>query len=817
MKILNCSIENFGCFSGRSFDFDDGLNVFVRENGYGKSTLVAFIRVMFYGFMNENKKKDSDKERSRFRPWNGGVYGGELTFSVGDKEYIVTRIFGTKPKEDEFLLRDAKTGMPVDDYSEKLGEELFAIDSDSFLRTVVISENGCETKNTGSISAKLGQLADNTGDIESFEKVEKKFKDLINSLSPERSTGKVKRLKEELSEIREEQRRSAGVDSAIEELKGIRRGKNIEARELEKEFAVIKEELSRISSEKDRQNMRQQYEALCREFDERNRAYGESEAFFRGKVIKVADIDKATKLAYRMNELKASLATDTDIPASDSDYDITEPELGKLIEEENEMLALSRTLPSKISAAEAVEKLIFEKETALKRIDDERSDRLERFQTESRERQQRLDRKGKRIKLIGSVLILIAVLTVGVLLALRPESMAVTTGVIAGVLLVLVIGVGFMAAGISLPKKYVEDVALDNSKTEAEKTEERSVAAYREELAVMKKGISEDEERIKAAKENERHYAKLLKIDGEDEFFLSALISLENRIKSLNALRKRRVETDHALMEAEQEIKSITEGLEIDFSADVPEQLLSVKDRLLKLMAAKQEYEAASARRKEFEKNNDITALTADEAKSMAAGEHAVEDMTEKLTLINDRLNEVYKEIRDVSDRLSLMYEEKERLEQVALRIEEEQAELDRLKHQHEILVMTNDYLKKARIGFTSKYMGAVSEGFKKYYNMITYDGTKDYEIDAAMEVKVKKSGIPRDLKAMSKGQRDLVGVCMRMSLISAMYEGEKPFVVFDDPFSGFDDEKLRRVKDFLREIANEYQVIYFTCSESRR
>ena len=106
-----------------------------------------------------------------------------------------------------------------------------------------------------------------------------------------------------------------------------------------------------------------------------------------------------------------------------------------------------------------------------------------------------------------------------------------------------------------------------------------------------------------------------------------------------------------------------------------------------------------------------------------------------------------------------------------------------------------------------------------KHYRIDTeYDGEgyQDVEVDADMDIRVKKSGMPRDLRYMSKGQRDLAGVCMRMALISAMYKGEKPFVVLDDPFMGFDDEKVSRVRRFLYEIAKDYQVIYFTCSDSR-
>ena len=52
--------------------------------------------------------------------------------------------------------------------------------------------------------------------------------------------------------------------------------------------------------------------------------------------------------------------------------------------------------------------------------------------------------------------------------------------------------------------------------------------------------------------------------------------------------------------------------------------------------------------------------------------------------------------------------------------------------------------------------------------------------------------------------------------LVQAMYKDEKPFLIFDDPFVNLDDNNIQGGMRLLNEIAKDYQVIYFTCSESR-
>ena len=93
MKILSCYINNFGILSDREFVFNDGLNEICEDNGWGKSTLTSFIRVMLYGFENEAAKIKAGRERFAFKPWQGGVYGGTLNIEIGNTIYSITSSF----------------------------------------------------------------------------------------------------------------------------------------------------------------------------------------------------------------------------------------------------------------------------------------------------------------------------------------------------------------------------------------------------------------------------------------------------------------------------------------------------------------------------------------------------------------------------------------------------------------------------------------------------------------------------------------------------------------------------------------------------
>ena len=106
MRLLRCHIENFGVLSGFDYEFAQGLSVICRENGFGKSTLAAFLKAMFYGLPRTGARNVTENERRRFEPWQGGKFGGFLEFEYQGAEYRVTRYFGKTAAKDTFSLRD---------------------------------------------------------------------------------------------------------------------------------------------------------------------------------------------------------------------------------------------------------------------------------------------------------------------------------------------------------------------------------------------------------------------------------------------------------------------------------------------------------------------------------------------------------------------------------------------------------------------------------------------------------------------------------------------------------------------------------------
>ncbi|MCR4841628.1 MAG: AAA family ATPase [Eubacterium sp.] len=231
MIIESVHVENFGKLKDFDYSFKPGLNRLVYRNGWGKSTLLAFMRVMLYGFENEGKRSEVDNERKRFKPWQGGVYGGSMVFATGGRRYRIEKIFGARASEDSFTLYDADTGIESGDYADPVGEALFGIDSLSFARSVFIGQQAVPTDMTDGIGAQIGNLSHMADDLGAFEKAMDRLREVKNACTPSRKTSDYRVLKDKISR---------------DELELSRR------KELEERLAACEEELS-ACAERERQ------------------------------------------------------------------------------------------------------------------------------------------------------------------------------------------------------------------------------------------------------------------------------------------------------------------------------------------------------------------------------------------------------------------------------------------------------------------------------------------------------------------------------------------------------------------------------------
>lgn len=177
MKLLKLHIENFGKLSNQDIDFVDGINQIYKENGWGKSTLTFFIKAMFYGMSAKTRGEDYKSERTRFLPWQGGIYGGYIIYQIDGKEYKVTRTFAKTPEGDTFELLDKSTNLIEKNEMKPLGEQIFGVGVETFTMTVFFSQLDFKSSLNDSISSSLVGLDKYQNDLDKVDKAIKILKE----------------------------------------------------------------------------------------------------------------------------------------------------------------------------------------------------------------------------------------------------------------------------------------------------------------------------------------------------------------------------------------------------------------------------------------------------------------------------------------------------------------------------------------------------------------------------------------------------------------------------------------------------------------
>ena len=899
MRLVSCHIENFGKLKDLTLDFDQGCNVIFQENGWGKSTLAAFIKVMLYGFEEEKSRDELKNERKRYKPWQGGVYGGRLEFEADGEHYVVTRTFGAREKEDEFSLRKKSTNLECQDYSANLGEELFSLDSGSFCRTVFISQNDCETTATDAVNAKIGNLAEATDDINNYESVNQRFLNLINQMSPTRKTGSLCKMKDEISRLEENVRVGRRLEQAMEGIAGHLHEKLTEQKTLKEEQASLLERQREIGAFKDIQVKREKYKSLCQEFEERKNRVEKERSFFPVRVPGMQELEdviaestglsaaKESVLIYSMTEeeLEQEKRLEQLFQGGCPDLEVFRVHEQKLHEMQNLRVLLAE---NQLSGEETARLSDFKKRFSQgvpelkdfeRVISDwnrcvERKNVLEqkrltydtlkdislaglRNEKPKRNGKKTVPKSGMALLFLGAVLILSGIL-------LGTVGNRIVPGIIVGILGLLSLGTGaaimrkktgtveetgaVQAAGDSgendslerMGRQIAEDEEFIGRVGEETKRflENYGIVCEREtevldRLYELKTDVREyitlsDRGRAVQQEEQLARYRELSKsirtfLEGyypgerlEETGFASVLAKCREAASKYAELKQKRSN----LLKARQiygqlfeRLQKFMEGISMTAEEDLQAQLLQIQSHIQSFENSMQEYRTAKERKEAFESEENIEEILRHEP---VQDTEDMQGINHRLEEIAGRLEQIYEYVGDYIRQLDELREESDNVSEEAQRLAELKTEYGEDQRKYELLKKTRELLEQAKIMFTSKYTEPISASLAKYYGLLSGEQSDKVYVDANTSVTIDEQGMQREPRFFSAGYRDMFGVCMRMALVDAMYQQEKPFLIFDDPFANLDGSKLKGALKLMDQVGREYQVLYFTCHSSR-
>lgn len=832
MKLIDCTVSAFGTLRDYHIDFSEGITCIFEENGFGKTTLATFIKAMFYGLPTARKNQSADSsERAKYYPWGGGNFGGRLTFEVNSKQYRIIRCFDRYSiTADSFELIDAKTGKASGDFDENIGQQLFGVDESGFVRSTFSNGNVNLEGLPTSIRNKISAVTESADDMDEFEKANQRLLSAIKAIG-----GKNGAI--ELSE-RKVQSARGEIERCIREA----------------------QEYDRITAQISKKKL------LQTELEEQKRELSEKLKLAQGAEAAELKIQNYRRIVEKINQLKNEISELQDKYEGALPEKETISELSQLVSEHSRLNLLLSSEREKENSRDFRELCtLFENSFP---TDDEMGsigaqiraiDLCNNNILKAKEQKQQLEKQLSGLGIINvdelpdeSKLSEIRALSFGAPRAsAKPQKNSVLWIILSAVVIALGVGVCFVNIVSGVILSAVGTVALISSilissvrKMVAQGAGISLEDRRKTEEFLLKFGFSRDADvsaaidRLKSALYIKGQIAELGQREEDAKQELAASLEVcwsfmelygilrdTDAQKSFESLTRRRERYLNEVLphfdnrdnlnkkahNLQDDIQKRFLGIGVTAAPDeFSSKLEMIKTDEENHLRLKEELAKAQKEAVECYERDNIEKLSA------PIESCSVSQLSEKLESLEQSLSQILEEIPNLriqAERLSQSRAEQNELEELIEAENEAQlwynSKLNSLK-------LTQQLLLDAKNELSEKYSEGINTSFAKYSAMFLDADAKDARLSAELELSVEREGVGRISNFFSSGQQSVMDVCLRLSVIDAMFEKEKPFLLLDDPFSALDGKNLDSALSLLSSVSSNLQIIYFTCHNSR-
>lgn len=831
MKLIDLTISAFGALRDYHLDFEDGITAKFEENGFGKTTLAAFIKAMFYSFPTARKTQSADSsERAKYYPFGGGNYGGRLTFEVGGRQYRIIRSFDRYSiTGDSFELIDAKTGKPSSDYSENIGAELFGVDENGFEKSTFSNGEADFSLMPSSIRNKISAVTDSADDMDEFESAKNLLSKAIKDL--EGKNGKIDLSKRSIYSAKTDIERLEKEDEEFKRISGQIKDLSDKKVQLEKEKSRISDIISAKRSAEATEIKKENYAKLLAKCEDLNAKIQSLKAKYSGKIPENAEV---SALSQKIEDYSKSK-----ILKAEEQKRLQNPELKAISELFENDFPTDEEMGSIQTQIRLIDKYTDDIERA-KQKKASFSQELSSFSIPNAENIPD-DAELSRIRTLSTApAAATSTKTSPIFIILSAIMLAAGVGL---VFVNMIVGIAVAAVGavaliasllLNSVKKMVSGAPTNAGGYSAETRE-----------FLVKFGFSPDAD-INAAVDKLREYQSLkdeivscdYEIESSQQSLFKALelcwqfmdaFAADRQNSPSDEFEKLRRNRERYLFEIapskdkEKEISSALARLEneiLEFLTQIGAEKTLPDNFELKLSEIKLDISEFERLEKELavaqSETKEAKESLGEQTEFATESEVSLEELTAALENTEAAISEISSKIPELNLSASRLSQSRERINELEEAIENENEATASYELKLKNLKNALEFLEKAKDELSKKYSKGLNESFSKYSAMFFDKDISDARLDSELSLSIEREGIGRIPEFFSSGQKSVMDVCLRLSLIEAMFEKEKPFIILDDPFASLDEKNLKSALNLLKEASSEFQIIYLTCHESR-
>lgn len=788
MRLKQIQIYNFGQFSQETFDLPEGnLAAFFGGNEAGKSTTVAFIKQILFGF---NLKNTSSVFFEDYEPLTKSYpMGGQLVFTSDAGEYVLERTWSKGDKSKTGAVKVLLNGQEVP--ASLFYDQIQNIDGGFYAESFIFNED--LLRQVSSLSE--GEILENIyylGAAQSSQLLairadfDKEAKDLF------KPSGKKAPVNQDLLKLAE-QRDKVAADSqefdAYQQLEGQRLTEEKAAEKLEKEVQEVSSQLSKLDKQLEQVQNYQTYLDLKKQV---------SPVAFDQELYQ-----KALDLNAQIKALKASIKEEKEqidpalLAKRKDQVRAWRQELGQ-ISQSLEMLK------QQVKQLEEKQASLLELTPHLEQVADLSMDQFQQMQADWEESQKAEAAPKTLPPYVGLIVAVIG-------LALLGQN---------GVLAILLILAGAALAAYA----YFKKPAKGPDKAEAFKEKygidasvkvDSLLAPYRD-LAINRRDLEKAQAELAQKEKQAADLARQLGLDGSD---LTAVSQQLGRLEE-------QVEAESAVLRASQEVKAANLNYQKQISA-LTEQLLAIYQTAgVENLAA---YQALAQRLQEQKAlSAQITALKNNLGDQLAAFEENGLDASKLL----GQKKELEKELADKQRAVSARQQEMANL----LAEEKRYASSSQVAEDKQMLAEIADSFRRDSQDYLASLLAgevigrtldlASNDRFPKmlklaqdYLEIFTGGRYREILLPAKLSKKTPLKVVRKDKKKiplayLSRGTQEQLYFALKLAFVMQIKDKIDLPVLIDDSFVNFDGPRTGYIVDMLNKMSEDKQILVFTARE---
>ncbi len=763
MKINKIHIISFGGLKDYTLKLEDGLNCIYGENERGKSTLMSFIKMMFYGNSYSGTVLQNNL-RKKYTPWDGSAMAGIIEFEKNGKIYRLEREFKKSNSTDKVTLTDLSIG-EKQSVSGDIGNELFGLSAGAFERSLFIGQLGfpeSDSASEGELNGRLSNMVSTGDEMISLQEVTSKIeKKRFSLISKSGKTGEFYRLSKITEELKQK------LEASVSANKKYNEGKQ-KLKEFSQETEIIAQRALKLKERLDKEQDIKNAQKL-RDYISTKEALEKLKSKLTLTDGSPADENFLRRLKFAISKQKNALLQvqskkkEIDIFKNQLELLLSGPKLqnGETQESIGEEISL---LNSKLSS-------------------------LEKKTEEADEKIALLKEKSQSSKAHFNPILL----GLGIILAVLSPITFFTLNMYVPFILC---GLGIILIAISFIAKPKtgrrEQLCLEEINSLEELLSNQN--AHIEEL---KQQISEKTARAEAIR-------------------ISATASLqviEEQRRKLGICEKELADLEAAEIHSVNELKEILSFLKAK-TESIEDAVSLLENATARQKELKQQISFLL---------NDLNNITYDEAKiKLSEIENDISDDGTDLSEIKSDFEKLSKEI---TQRLTLKASAETELRALLSGIEVPAVIETQLKEKTERLNLQKEFCDSADIALQvlqesfselrSTFGSKLEKKTADIFSAITKGAYSDVTVSKSFKINVSRpeNPISREAEYLSSGAYDQLYLSLRLAIIGLLEENMPIFL--DDSLTQYDDLRAKRTLEFLKNETESSQAIMFTCHKA--